>query len=99
MKDVKRSGALAHVEQEIFVGDRIWIHEVLQDEISFARHTWEGGRSIGLGTGTDGLTSETRGSVRCIVSSGKSVKLNLFVESFSWQSMFFLHSESLLNAY
>jgi hypothetical protein len=78
--DVGSTGALAHVEQEVFLGNRMRVGEVLREEVARAG----GGEVAVLVSGPEGMAAEARDEVRSIVVDGKEVKVSLFVESFSW---------------
>ncbi|KAI4953946.1 hypothetical protein J4E91_001655 [Alternaria rosae] len=78
--DVMRSGALLHVEKEIIVGGRMAIRDVLHEEVSKAG----GGEVAILVSGPESMSTEARDTVRSIVVGQKKVKVNLYVENFSW---------------
>ncbi|KAH8711913.1 ferric reductase-like protein transmembrane component 4 [Phaeosphaeriaceae sp. PMI808] len=78
--DVKSSGALSLVEQEILANARMSVADVLASEL-----TDTGGNEIAvLVSGPENMANEVRNSLRYLVGSGKGVNAKLYIESFSW---------------
>ena len=78
--DVKASGSLSRIEQEIFVGQRMSIRDILTSELESA-----GGHEVAVVmSGPDEMTDEARSIVGHVVRAGNGVKVKLYVESFSW---------------
>ncbi|KAF1940309.1 ferric reductase-like protein transmembrane component 4 [Clathrospora elynae] len=78
--NVRASGALSAVEQEIFVGTRMNVVGILESELAGA-----GGSEVAvLISGPEEMTNDVRNTVSRIVRTSKGVKAKLYVESFSW---------------
>lgn len=73
---MKSSGALSGVEQEIVVGRRLAIREILENELV--------GEVCVFVSGPEGLIDEARNVAGEIVRRGGKVRVRLVVESFSW---------------
>ncbi|KAF2856500.1 ferric reductase-like protein transmembrane component 4 [Plenodomus tracheiphilus IPT5] len=76
---VRKTGALDGVDQEIFVGKRVAIKQILERELVRG-----GGEVCVLVSGPAGMVDEVRNLVGGIVSKGGGVRVKLAVESFSW---------------
>jgi hypothetical protein len=73
------SGALAHVDHEVFVGSRMRVCDVLQREVERAND----GEVAVLVSGPEDMSAEARDAVKGMVVE-KGAKVRLYVESFSW---------------
>lgn len=80
VNDVKSTGLLASVEQEFFVGKRMVIREILENELVHGTR----GEVCVLVSGPDTMIDEVRNSVGDIVKKGNRIKVRLEVESFGW---------------
>jgi hypothetical protein len=80
VEDVKSTGALSKIEQEIFVGSRMAIREILESEVAHGAK----GEICVLVSGPEGMIDEVRNVVGDIVKKGNGVRVRLEIESFSW---------------
>ena len=78
--DVKSIGVLSHVEQEIIVGRRMAVREILESELIGGAT----GEIAVLVSGPGGMADEVRNVVGDIVRKQTGVRVKLVMESFSW---------------
>jgi Ferric reductase like transmembrane component len=79
-EDLKSTGALSNVEKEIFVGKRMAIRDILENELG---HSTKSEVCV-LVSGPEGMNDEVRNVVGDIVKKRSGIKVRLEVESFNW---------------
>ena len=78
--NVRSIGVLSRVEQDITVGRRMAVREILESELTGGMT----GEVVVLVSGPEGMADEARNVVGEIVRKSTGVRVRLLVESFSW---------------
>ncbi|KAK2026910.1 ferric reductase-like protein transmembrane component 4 [Colletotrichum zoysiae] len=79
VEDVENAGVLNGIENELFIGKRMAVREVLESDVAGGR-----GEVCVLVSGPEGLIDEVRCVFNEIVRKGKGGRARLIVESFGW---------------